>query len=357
MLGRELPCELAGVREAAPFAVHLAQAAQREALGRDQGTGLVLGVEGAEEEETVLQQRTGHADPDVEVLAAGGIDLPGLGLLLPPGALQPGRAKVAVQAAVEHVAAAARDDVDDPSRRLPVLRLEARRLDLRLLDEVGGDPGPQGAVGDRIDADTAEARVRDVHAVNDVLIVEAAGAGDRGVGVAGAAGAAHAGDHVQRGRQAAADRQPPQFIAVEDGAHSCRPRVHHRRRGRHVHQLLAPSQVEGVVELHTLAQANADILLLEWLEAGSLDAHAVQARSQIGDQELPVRVGGDGSRALAGAESHARPGHHRPLGVQDPARDRARRRLLGEGRGKNGQPCDHANRDPSERGNQELFSW
>jgi hypothetical protein len=119
-----------------------------------------------------------------------------------------------------------------------------------------------------------------------------------GFRVAGAGGAAHAGDHVQDGRQAAADRQPQQLVAVEDAPGRGRSRVHHRRRGRHVHPLVTLSQVEGVVELQALAYAEADILLLEGPEAGPLDAHAVQARSEIGDQELPVRIGGDGSHAL-----------------------------------------------------------
>ena len=60
VLGADLPGELAGVREDAALAVHLAQAREREALGRDQGAGLVLGVEGAEEEQLVLHERAGH---------------------------------------------------------------------------------------------------------------------------------------------------------------------------------------------------------------------------------------------------------------------------------------------------------
>jgi len=75
------------------------------------------------------------------------------------------------------------DHVDDPPAGLPALRLEARRLDLGLLDEVGGDPQAQRAVAQGVDAHPTEAGVGDVDPVDGVVVLESARAADGRVGV------------------------------------------------------------------------------------------------------------------------------------------------------------------------------
>src|SRR5262249_3961609 len=133
--------------------------------------------------------------------------------------LQALRAEVPEHAPVEGVRPALGDDVDDAARRLAVLGLEAGGLDLGLLDEVRGHARPQCAEYDRVGPGAAVPRVRDVHAVDDVAVLQAAGAGDGGVGPAHAAAGADAGNEVEGLGEVPAHGQPLERLGVEGPAH------------------------------------------------------------------------------------------------------------------------------------------
>src|SRR5439155_17705147 len=112
-------------------------------------------------------------------------------------------------------------------------------------------------------ADAAVAGVGDVHAVHDVVVVEAAGAGHRGVGAADAAAAAHAGDQVESVGEVASDRDPFQCLGVENAAHGRGGGVDDRRGGHDLDDLFDRADLEDETgQLEALAQADVDVLLL-----------------------------------------------------------------------------------------------
>jgi hypothetical protein len=76
------------------------------------------------------------------------------------------------------IRAALRDDVDDATGRLAEFRFIAAGFDLDFLDEIVRRRIAERAEDDRIGAEAAIAGVRDVRAVNDVLILEAGAARD-----------------------------------------------------------------------------------------------------------------------------------------------------------------------------------
>ena len=79
------------------------------------------------------------------------------------------------------VRAALGHDVDNAAGGLAELGFVSARLDLDFLHEVERRAVAERAKDDRIRAERAVALVGDVHAVDDVLILEAAGAGNRRV--------------------------------------------------------------------------------------------------------------------------------------------------------------------------------
>src|SRR4029077_1201322 len=97
------------------------------------------------------------------------------------------------------------DDVDDATGRLAEFGLVAAGLDLDFLDEVERRRVAERAEDDRVGPQRAVALIGDVHAVNHVLVVEAAPARNRGVRRARRPGAADAGRHVERVTDPASD--------------------------------------------------------------------------------------------------------------------------------------------------------
>jgi hypothetical protein len=150
---------------------------------------------------------------------------------------------------------------------LAVLGLEPGGLDLGLLDEVRGHPGAEGAEDDRVRPHAAEAGVGDVHAVDDVGVVEAARAADGRVGLADPAGVADARHEVERVREVASHRQALQLGAVEDAADGRRCRVHHRRCAQDLDCLGQTAQLQDEIDAASLAQAYLHVLPLERYEA------------------------------------------------------------------------------------------
>src|SRR5687767_12646536 len=111
--------------------------------------------------------------------------------------------RVAVKRAVKLLAARLGDDIDDAALRLAILRLEAARLHLHLLDERRIDAHADRAEVAREDAEAAEGRVGDVDSVGYVKVIQRRSAGDRRVGDAALAAISHAGSQVEKAGDAA----------------------------------------------------------------------------------------------------------------------------------------------------------
>ncbi len=339
MVGVELEGQLARVGDDPALARPLAHAGaaqvhrrERESSGGDERAALELGVDGAEEEHLVLDDRTTEGAAEVEVLAAVRVHGAVHGRERPEAALDPLGLEEPVDAAVEGVGAALGDDVHDAAGGHAVFRLEAARLDLRFLDEVGGDAVAQGAEHDRVGADGPVARVADVHAVDDVAVVEAAGAADRGVGLADAAAVADAGHEVERVREVAADGQALERLALENAARGRGAGVDGRSRPHHLDDFRKSTHLQREAwQIEALAEVDVDVLLLDGREPGQLDLHGVPAGGEVGREEAPVAVGHEGLGALVGNDGNGRSRNGGALGVDHRAGDRARSRLLRRG--------------------------
>ena len=225
MARRDLPGALRRVGHDPAFLIHVAEAAEREALGRDVRGALPLRVDRAEEEHAIRHDRTAGLDAAVAHAGLGHVDGAIHGRDLVVRALEGLRTEVPEHAASQRVRSALRDDVDDAARGLAELRFVSARLHLCLLDEVERHAVAERTEDDRVGAERAVAGVGDVDAVDDVLILEAAAAGHRWVGVSDLAAAADAGREVQRVAETPADRDPLQHVAVEHRAGCRRRRV------------------------------------------------------------------------------------------------------------------------------------
>ena len=124
--------------------------------------------------------------PLLDRAGGAGLEL-GRGVVRPP----PVRGRVPGDAPLEVVGPRLDDGVDDPAEGLPVLRFETAGLDLDLVQELAGHAGTQGAVHDVVRADSPEPGVGDVHAVDQVGVLQAGRAADRIVALTGAESAHH----------------------------------------------------------------------------------------------------------------------------------------------------------------------
>src|SRR5205823_7387743 len=118
------------------------------------------------------------------------------GLILRPGAFGLIGPAVGEERSADVVRSALGHDVDDAAGGLAELGFVAAGLDLDFLDEVERRRVAERSEHDRVGAEGAVALIGDVHAVDDVLVLEAAAAGNRRVLLAGAAARADAGRQV-----------------------------------------------------------------------------------------------------------------------------------------------------------------
>ena len=174
MVLRRLPRALDGVGRHLPLAIDFAETREREVGRRDERPLLPLRVHGAEEEQLVLQDRSAGLDADVGQLGPGGVHRAVRRGHVREVGLQPGRANVAERRAAQTVRAALGDDVHHAAGGLPVFGFVAAALDLHFFHEVERRAVAERSEHDRVRAERTVALIRDVHAVNDVLILQAA---------------------------------------------------------------------------------------------------------------------------------------------------------------------------------------
>ena len=297
---RHLVADLARVRVRTTVLVDLPERPEGEAGRGDQLGALHRRVVGAEEEQTVLEDRPAHGESALIPCRAGRVDRPVRRADLGPRRFELFRPHVTEQAAPELVGPALRDHVDDAAGRLARLGLEPGRLDLHLLDEVERDPVAKRLERDRVRPGGAVAGFRGIHAVDDVVVLQAAAAGHRGVGAAGAAAAADARRDVQHVGEPPADREPVQRAAFEPSPCRRRGGVDDGRGRDHLDLLLQTTDRQHQRELETLSEPDVDVLLLHRPEALQLDAHRVPAGRQVRREEAAGGVSDVASNTLAG---------------------------------------------------------
>ena len=148
--------------------------------------------------------------------------------------------------------------------------------------------------------------VGDVDAVDDVAVLEAAGAADRRGRRAGAGAVADAGNEVQRRRERPPDGQPAQLLGVEYAADRGAADVDDRRGGCHLHGLRQAARLEPDVHLAPRRERHGDILLLGGLEALQLDPDRIQTRREERRHVAAIRVCDKCSCALRSGNRHRR---------------------------------------------------
>jgi hypothetical protein len=333
MRRRRLIRDLAGVRHDAPFAIDLAERRQRKFRRRGERARLVLLIDRPEEEQPIGDDASAHAGAVVVIILPLRVDGAVRRVQLLPSRFESARFEIAEQRSAIGVRAALRHDVDDAARRLAELRFEAGRLHLRLLDEVGGDAGAERSEHDRVGADAAVAGVRDVDAVDDVGVFEAAGAADRRIGFADAAAVADAGQQIQRIGEVASDRKHLDDIAADDAADGGGRGVDDGWRTLHLHDLGdAAGLQDDLGQGDALAEPDGDVGLLDRREAGEFDASGVGAWRQIGREEATVVARDVALDAFIGSESNGRAGNRCALCVDDESGNGAARCFLRQAR-------------------------
>src|SRR2546430_13084386 len=141
MLRALLPGDFAGVRRAVALAFDFAKAAKREPVGCDECSRVLQATDGAVEERLVPNEAASRADANVVTGGGGRVHGPIRRLHLHPVRFKLVGPRVAEPAAVKYVGPALGDQVHDATRGLSELRLESRRFNLGLLDELGRHAG------------------------------------------------------------------------------------------------------------------------------------------------------------------------------------------------------------------------
>jgi len=234
---RGLPGDLGRVRHDAAVARHVSERRQRESCRRHEQRAVALRVDGAKDEQLVMDDRTANRGAGVALARAADVDGAVHGVDLVVWALEAVRTEVAEQAAERLIRAALRDHVDDAARGLPVLGFVAARFDLRGADEIERNAVAQRPEHDRVGAERAVAGVRDVDAVDHVVVLEAAAAGNRRVRLPDLSTAGHARCDVERIADAPADRHAAQKLGIERRARGRRRLVDDRSRSSNLHRL------------------------------------------------------------------------------------------------------------------------
>ena len=158
----------------AAIAIDVAQRCERKSLRRVERGRLPLRIDRAEEEQPVAQDRSADRGADIAQSRRDGVDRPFDALHGVVRGFEAVRLRVAERAAPELVRPALGDDVDHAAGRLSELRFVAAGLHLDFLHEVVRRAVAERAEHDRVRPERAIAAVGDVHAVDDVLILETA---------------------------------------------------------------------------------------------------------------------------------------------------------------------------------------
>ena len=300
VLCRCLVADLGGVPVGVTVLVDLAERREGETGRRHQLGALHRRVVGPEEEQAVLEDRPPDRESALSRPRTGRVDRPVRRSERGPRRLERFRSGVGEHASPELIRPALRDHVDDAAGRLAGLGLEPGGLDLDLLDEVERDPVAKRLERHGVRPGGAVAGFRDVHTVDDEVVLEAAAAGDRGVGGAGAAPAADAGRDVEDVGELPADREAVQRAAFKPRPRGGRGGVDDGGGRDHLDLLLKTTNRQHQRQLEALSQPNVDFLLLDRPEALQLGAHRVRAGRQIRRVEAAGLVSDVGSITLAG---------------------------------------------------------
>ena len=126
------------------------------------------------------------------------------------------------------VRAALGDDIHDPAHRLAELGLVPAGLDLDFLEEVERHGVAERPVDNRVGTQRAESLIRDVHAVDHVLVIETAASGNRRVLPSDGSGVAHARRHVGDIADPPQSRHGAHEVAVDHAAACRAPRIDYR---------------------------------------------------------------------------------------------------------------------------------
>ena len=320
---RELVGELERVVEVGPLPVHEAEIFEREPRRRLQLTRVERGIEGAEDEQAIGDDRTAGLDAEIGLLVLAELHGAVQALVSLRGRLQERRPRIAERGAAEPVAAALGDDVDHAPHRLPVLRLVAAGLHLHFLDEVERRGVAERAEDDRVAAQRAVPLIGDVHPVDDVLVVEAGAARDGRVGTADAAAAADAGGQIDRVAEAATDGHALQQIAGQHRAGGGGGGVHDHGGTTDFDGLGQAAHLHLDRELGCLTEADGHAPDLHDSEALNLGAHVVGARYEEGGLKTPFGVGHDRTRALRSGHGDGDAWNGESLRIAQPAAQRA----------------------------------
>ena len=248
-------------------------------------------------------------------------------MVLLPVALGPVRTGVTKHRPAQVVAAALGDDVDDTAGGLTELGLVAAGLHLHFLDEIKRRGVAERSENDRIRPERAVALVGYVDAVDHVLVIETAAAGNRRVGGAGGAGAADAWREIQRVADAAADRNPLQHVAVDDGAGRGRRGVDDCGRADDVHRLGDATNLHLQRDFNGLAESDHGASLRHRFESLQLCADRISAWRQKRNVVTPFGIAHRRLRALRADRGDRDTRHAAALCIHDTPADGAGRFL------------------------------
>ena len=164
-------------------------------------------------------------------------------------------------------------------------------LDLDLLDEVERHPGTERAEHYRIGPERAVSGIRDVDAIDDVLVLQSAGTAYGRVRPASPAAAADSRREVERVPQRSLHGHPGEHLAVDVRSHGRTGYIHDRGAARHFNRFRDAAHFELERQLSTLSEPHLDAALFHRLEPREFRPDDVNPRRQERRKETPLFVG------------------------------------------------------------------
>lgn len=238
--------------------------------------------------------------------------------------MEPGWPEVPEGASAQRIRSTLRDDVGDPARGLPELRLVPRRLDLYFLHEVEGQAVAERAEHNRVRTERAVPSVADVDPVHQIEVLEPAAAREGRVGLAGAAAARDPRRDKERVAEPPAGRDSLEQFAVKRRPGRGRGEVDDRRRGCDLHRLGCAPDLQRQCQLDGLSEAESHVAALHRLEPLQLHTHGVaSARCEKRKCERSLRVRDHDALPLRTTHGHRGTRDRQPLTVEHATGDRA----------------------------------
>ena len=324
MTAVDLERALCRVRQAVSCAIDVPEAQQRKVLRRLERSRFARRIDGPEEKDVILDEGSTALDAAVVVVRAERLDRPVGRLDLGPCALEVRGPIVPEQGTSQLVRTALGHDVDDAAGRLAEFRPIPGRLDLDVFDEVERGRVAERTENNRVGAERPVAPVRDVDAVDHVLVLEPGAARHGGVRLTHGAAAADAGRKVQRVADAPADRHALQKVTRDHRSGRCRCRIDKGRGGRDIHRFVDAADVQLERYIHGVTEADGDVFPLDRPEALKFRPNCVRPRSHEGESETSLNVGDGGLCPLRSGGGDGDAWHRQTLTVDRPARDGAR---------------------------------